>query len=980
MGAERDRFEDALRDRYLISQELGAGGMGTVYLATDRKHERGVAIKVLQPTLAHTIGIERFLREIQVLARLQHPHIITLIDSGEVDGIPYYVMPHVEGESLQALIDRQGPLPIGEAARIAREIAEGLHYAHQHGVIHRDIKPANILMSDGHAMISDFGIAAALDHAVMGRITETGISLGSPLYMSPEQAAGERDLDPRSDIYSLGCMLYEMLAGTAPGAGGSLLSVVSRKMAGAFPPLRQLRPDAPAALEAVVSRALATLPDDRFDSARAFAEALAAALSRPGTASPAARRRQLLTGAAVVALAVVVTGLTVNQARVRAERQLWVGHQLVEIERMAANAQYAAAFALAGEVGAVARDDTTLARLKPLFTHFLPVRTDPPGARVYLQRYDEPVDHWELVGITPIDSLALPRYGHEVPMRLRIEADGYRTVELLPHVMADWAPWRDFVPPDPIRLDRDSEIPPGMVRIPGTSVTVGGDSIHIADFFMDRFEVTNQEFKAFMDAGGYRNATYWAEPFEKDGRRLTWEQAMAELTDQTGRPGPSTWRLGSYPEGEGDHPVGGLSWFEAVAYARFVEKQLPTVVHWSIAALRFSRETSWILNPRSNLGGPGTRPVGVGRAMNEYGLYDVAGNVREWMWNAMEGGRVTRGAAWTDPDFQVGWMIPKPAFDRDATNGIRLMRHHDDGATWALLAAEHTRPITRDHRNAVPASDAEYRIFRRLFDYEPLPLNARVDATGSTAQYEWQRVSFDPAYDGRRMAAYLILPRDPKPPLQPIIYWPGSGALQARAFDPFWIDDWAGFISGSGRVLVLPLFDGMWDRDDENFSITYPTIAGRAGTPTYREFVVRWIKDMARTIDYLETRPDMDPHAIGFYGLSWGGQIAPIALAVEPRIRAAALDVGGLWTTGQAPLPEVDPVNFLPRVSTPVLMVNGRYDQVFPYETSQIPFFQLLGSAPEHKEHYVAPAAHLVPRDVVIRRVLDWYDRYLGVP
>jgi eukaryotic-like serine/threonine-protein kinase len=980
MSAERDRFEDALRDRYLISQELGAGGMGTVYLATDRKHERGVAIKVLRPALAHTIGIERFLREIQVLARLQHPHIITLIDSGEVDGIPYYVMPHVEGESLQTLIDRQGPLPIDEAARIAREIADGLHYAHQHGVIHRDIKPANILMSDGHAMISDFGIAAALDHAVMGRITETGISLGSPLYMSPEQAAGERDLDPRSDIYSLGCMLYEMLVGTAPGAGGSLLSVVARKMAGEFPPVRQLRPDAPAALEAVVSRALATLPDDRFESARAFAEALAAALSAPGTASTAARRRRLLTGAAVVALAVVVTGLTVHQARVRAERKLWVGHQLVEIERLASNAQFAAAFALAGEVTSVARGNTSLARLTPLFTDFLPVRTDPPGARVYLQRYDEPVDDWELVGTTPIDSLAVPRFGHEVPMRLRIEADGYRTVELLPHVLADWAPWREFVPLDPVLLDRDSGIPPGMVRIPGTSVTVGGDSIQIGDFFMDRFEVTNREFKAFMDAGGYRNPTYWTEPFEKDGRRLTWEQAMAELTDQTGRPGPSTWRLGSYPEGEEDHPVGGLSWFEAVAYARFVEKQLPTVVHWSIAALRFSRETSWIQNPRSNLGGPGPRPVGVGRAMNEYGLYDVAGNVREWTWNAMEGGRVTRGAAWTDPDFQVGWMIPKPAFDRDPTNGIRLMRHHDDDGTWQRLAAERTRPTTRDYRDAVPASDAEYRIFRRLYDYEATPLNARVDATGSTAQYEWQRVSFDPAYDGRRMAAYLILPRDPKPPLQPIIYWPGSGVLQTRAFDPFWIDDWTGFIPGSGRVLVLPLFDGMFDRDDENFSITWASTGGRAGNPTHREFVVRWIKDMARTIDYLETRPDMDPHGIGFYGLSWGGQIAPIALAVEPRIRAAALDVGGLATTGEAPLPEVDPLNFLPRVTTPVLMVNGRYDQVFPYETSQVPFFQLLGSAPEHKEHYAAPSAHLVPRDVVIRRVLDWYDRHLGVP
>ena len=230
MNHPPDRLAAALADRYRLERELGQGGMATVYLAHDLKHDRKVAIKVLRPELAAIIGAERFLREIKTIATLQHPHILGLIDSGEVQGTAYYVMPFVEGESLRDRLTREKQLPITEAVRIATEVAAALDYAHRHGVIHRDIKPENILLHDGAALVADFGIALAASNAGSTRMTETGMSLGTPHYMSPEQAMGEREITARSDVYALGCVLYEMLSGDPPFTGSTAQAIVARVM------------------------------------------------------------------------------------------------------------------------------------------------------------------------------------------------------------------------------------------------------------------------------------------------------------------------------------------------------------------------------------------------------------------------------------------------------------------------------------------------------------------------------------------------------------------------------------------------------------------------------------------------------------------------------------------------------------------------------------------------------------------------------
>ncbi len=304
MSDSLDRLTVALADRYTVVRELGRGGMATVYLAEDVKHGRNVAIKVLKSELAAALGPERFVREIEISAGLDHPHILPLYDSGEAGGFLYYVMPNVEGESLRERLDREKQLPLEDALQIAREVADALSYAHSHDVVHRDIKPENILLAGGHARVADFGIARAIRAAGGERLTLTGMSIGTPLYMSPEQAAGSMDLDGRSDLYSLGCVLFEMLAGQTPFTG-SLESVVHQHLTVEPPSITTLRPAVPAEVSAALMRVLSKTPADRFSPAAQFAEAL-----RPAATTAAATpARATSVGPGLAAGAFGVAGL-----------------------------------------------------------------------------------------------------------------------------------------------------------------------------------------------------------------------------------------------------------------------------------------------------------------------------------------------------------------------------------------------------------------------------------------------------------------------------------------------------------------------------------------------------------------------------------------------------------------------------------------------------------------------------------------------
>src|SRR5688572_5475260 len=338
MADTATRLAEALADRYLIERELGQGGMATVFLAQDVRHRRKVAVKVVHPELAAVLGAERFLSEIHVTAALQHPHILPLFDSGQADGQLFYVLPYVEGESLRSRLHREHQLPIDEAVRLSREVASALDYAHRHGVIHRDIKPENILLHDGQAVVADFGIALAVTNAGGGRLTQTGLSLGTPQYMSPEQATGERDIDARSDVYSLGAVTYEMLTGEAPFTGPSAQAIVAKVITTDPRRLVTQRKLIPQHVEAAVLKALEKMPADRFPSAAEYSRALGdtafettkVVRSLAGASTVDARRWKIAT-LALTAVAVALSGFVAWQST-RSARPLPVSRYSVFLE------------------------------------------------------------------------------------------------------------------------------------------------------------------------------------------------------------------------------------------------------------------------------------------------------------------------------------------------------------------------------------------------------------------------------------------------------------------------------------------------------------------------------------------------------------------------------------------------------------------------------------------------------------------------
>ena len=494
--------------------------------------------------------------------------------------------------------------------------------------------------------------------------------------------------------------------------------------------------------------------------------------------------------------------------------------------------------------------------------------------------------------------------------------------------------------------------------------------ITLGEYLIDRYEVTNRQFKEFVDAGGYERREFWEYPFERGGEELTWEEAMAEFADLTERPGHSTWTGGSFTAGTADYPVTGISWYEAAAFANFVGRDIPTVFHWYDAA-RPSLARYFV--PFSNFGGDGPAPVGEFPGVTPLGAYDMAGNAREWLANSTGDLRYTAGGGWNDPHYLFTLTQPQPPFDRSETNGLRLMTELGDPAL-VEIANQPVDLVTRDFYRETPVSDELFTAFQAMYAYGDLPLDAQVEAVDTVAVGIREKITFDAAYGQERMVLYLFRPLETVGPLQTVVFFPGSGALSATDFEAF--SELAsrsariGMLVRGGRAVAFPVYKSTFERQDD---YTY-----RLQDPSndHRDHVIQWRQDLGRSLDYLQTRADVDSDRFGYFGYSWGGRFGAIMLAVEPRFRAAVLLVPGLSPLPTQPV--VDPFNFVSRVQIPVMMMNGEYDATYPLETASRPFFDFLGTDEADKKHFVAPGGHSIPRIDLTRETLDWFDRYLG--
>jgi serine/threonine protein kinase/predicted esterase len=968
---------------YEILSPIGAGGMGEVYRSRDTRLDRTVAIKVLPEHLAKDASsLKRFEREAKAVAALSHPNILEIHDFGTDQGIAYAVMEFLEGETLRAKIAR-GPVLYSTALEIGVSVAGALAAAHSKGVVHRDLKPDNIfLTSDGRVKILDFGLARyepeIQQHEVSSLptsspLTEAGVVMGTVPYMSPQQVRGE-SVDARSDIFSFGCVLYEMIGGRKAFPGKTTADIIAAIL-NQDPPEVESAPGTPPALHAVINRCLNKDPDRRFQTVadlglelnRIRNEISQTQISFQKHLSQQFRRPVIL-GSAVLLILLIASGAFWLMSR--SARAEWARKEAIpEITKLIEAENFYPAFQLGQQVERVLPDDPALKSLWPRMSRTVTVHTTPEGAALSIKEYKSPDSRWELLGHSPLVGIRIP----VGLLRWKVEKEGFGTLEVANGFPQFTNPTE--IAPLNFTLDTQGSLPVDMVRVPGDKFTLqvpGLDHlppVQLDDYLIDRYEVTNKQFKKFVVSGGYPKHEYWKHKFIKDGRELTWEEAMAEFHDSTGRPGPAAWEVSDYPNGQDDLPVTGVSWYEAAAYAEFAGKSLPTVYHWNRAAGTW--DSAYVV-PLSDFGGSGLAPVGSKSAIHRYGTYDMAGNAKEWCWNECKGKRFILGGAWNEPNYMFNDPDAQPPFSRLANYGFRCAKYLKP---ISRAVADPIEWAERDYRQEKPVPDQVFQIYKSLYSYDKTQLHPVIESSDDSAQ-QWrtERVSFEAAYGNERVIAYLFLPRNVSTPYQTVVFFPGSAVIYMRSSEDVFRDARnmarIDFVIQSGRAVLYPIYKGTFERGD-GLDSDIP-----APTGFYRDHVIEWSKDLGRSIDYLETRKDIDTGKLAFYGASWGAAMGMILPAMEPRLKANVLLVGGFLM--QKPLPEVDQINFVSHVTIPTLMLNGRYDFFLPMETAQIPAFKLLGAAEKDKRQVFYNTGHDIPRTELIREVLNWLDRYLG--
>jgi serine/threonine protein kinase/formylglycine-generating enzyme required for sulfatase activity/dienelactone hydrolase len=1014
---------------FRLERRLGSGGMGVVYQAVQLSLNRRVALKILPfGSAADASTIERFHREARAAAQLHHPNIVTVYAEGAESHLCYFAMEMIEGQNLDEVIKdlraartaaappraATGPqAPPGEppdaeagssarpacvlrdcatereyfhtVARLVSDVAEALDYAHRAGIVHRDVKPSNLMLSgDGRLVLLDFGIARICAERAM---TLSGSFVGTPRYMSPEQIAGRpRAPDHRGDIYSLGVTLYELLtleplfdADTQERVIGQILNREPRRP-------RQINRRIPVDLETICGKALAKDPNRRYATAGELAEDLRRYLSsrvikarRPGVTDRLAKFVRRRAAIVVLVAGIVVASTAALAIGWRHYTSRWAEQfAIAEIDRLVDQDKYFAAFALAEKARHYIPDNPLLADRWPRLFRTYSVTTTPRGAKVYLREYFDTNTGWKYLGRSPLEHVRIP-FG---TYRWKVMRPGFMTVETvqsndLPSPYID----RATLAPGQLRfvLHEKGSFPEDMVWIPPATLSQkymfhGEREIPAAPaFLIDKYETTNRQFKEFVEAGGYERPEFWQEAFVRDGQALAWPQAVQGFRDQTDRLGPATWKGGTYPPGQGDYPVGGLSWYEAAAYAKFRDKDLPTIFHWALAAR--ADDVPSRITDLSNFG-EGAAAVGRYKGMGKFGLYDAAGNVREWCANALADNaelRAILGGAWDENAYVFVNGVARSPWDRDARNGVRCARYPEGRQAVPPAAFAPAQHRNRDLSHFQPVSDEVFQSYLDTwYRYDHTELNARVEVVDSELGYcQRERITLDASYPNERVIAYLHLPYGVRPPYQLVVWWPGGNARWEPWSEKAYAHELVCIIR-SGRAVVVPFYKGTYERSLG--SSLYPPEGIQS-----RNLYVQESQDMRRTIDYLQTRDDIDIDRLAFAGLSWGGQVGSVMIATESRFKTGILLLGGICACERHPT--ADPANFAPHVRIPMLMINGKEDSIFPYETAQKPLFNLLGTPRAQKRHILFPGEHSIAweyRKQYHKEIMDWLDKYLG--
>ena len=960
--------------RYVIRGKLGAGGMAEVFLADDTQLGRPVALKFLPPeTQADPLAQRRLLREARAAAILDHSHICAVYEVGETDGRSYIAMQYVEGETLDARLRRSTP-ELQEILAIAVQVVDALTEAHAHGILHRDIKPGNIMVtSRGHAKVMDFGLAkhdpasASAPEAsrTMSAISRQGDIVGTAPYMSPEQARGEL-LDPRSDLFSVGVLLYEMVTRQRPFQGASTAALAVAILTSEPQPLARFAADAPAELDRIVMKLLRKQPDQRYQTAkdllidlRALKDeqefqlrlgrtpapsAPASLSSSPGAGVEQAPRRGRALGFGLGALVILIAGA-------------WFAWK-------AFNAQPPAT---------------------PDLSDSISVTTEPPGAQVFLTRFNgATAAPRQLLGTSPLSNVRVARGEYVVA----IEKDGYAPIERTVSGVTIRAGALVITPP-PIRIEQRlmpaAAVPARMVFVPGGDYRLVAWSrptdrrIRLDDYFVDKYEVSNQEYKEFINAGGYVKREYWTHPFVKDGRTLPWEEAIRLLVDRTGLPGPRHWSTQNFPEGKADHPVTGVTWYEAEAYASFRGKQLATIYQWEKAARNGYVAQAGVtampwgafypgdsLKERANFGGATWPTTNAAFGMSAFGAYNMAGNVAEWTLNDSSDGFLATGGAWGDPTYTFSQFGGRPGFFSSEKLGFRCARlaagsTGDQGGFRVELAQE--VPVFK------AASPQEFASLAAAYRYDKTPLDARIEQTTETPAWTRERITFNGA-NGARAIAYLYLPKNAPRPLQVIHLIPAGDVASGFRSLPEAMDDRMAPFVKAGRAVFGVVLEGYVER-------LRPAgwVPPDPATVEFTEMIVSRVTELRRGLDYLETRTDIDSTRIAALAPSAGAALGLILGAVEPRYRAFVFVGAGVAPYNVTIGAAVNPVNFAPYIRAPKLILQGRYDEDTPLRTQAEPLLKLFV---EPKQMTLYDGGHVPSIEVAMSSTSGWLEQHLG--